>query len=151
MIGAGGVGRAVAFALLTLGLNDLVINDRDPRKAAALGAALQAAQPGLAITVGEDVEQLAAGCAGLINCTPVGMIGLDGSPLPQTAMAQAQWAFDAVYTPVETTFLKDAAAAGLAVFSGYELFIGQGVDAWALFTGLPLDLALLRSELAREP
>ena len=28
---------------------------------------------------------------------------------------------------------------------------GQGVDAWALFTGLPLDLALLRSELAREP
>ena len=45
-------------------------------------------------------------------------------------------------------FLGDAAAEGLQVISGYELFIGQGVDSWALFTGLPLDEARLRQDLA---
>ena len=63
-------------------------------------------------------------------------------------MAGAEWVFDAVYTPVDTPFLRDAGAAGLDVISGYELFVGQGVDAWAIFTGLPLDEARLRDDLA---
>ena len=33
------------------------------------------------------------------------------------------------------------------MISGYELFIGQGVDAWDIFTGLPLDEARMRREL----
>jgi shikimate dehydrogenase len=49
---------------------------------------------------------------------------------------------------VNTTFLSDATAAGLITISGYELFIGQGVDAWHLFAGLPLDEARLRADLA---
>ena len=63
-------------------------------------------------------------------------------------MQGAEWAFDAVYTPRDTTFLADAAAAGLQVISGYELFFRQGVDAWALFGGTPLDLDRLRRDLA---
>ena len=49
---------------------------------------------------------------------------------------------------MDTQFLQDAAAEGLQIISGYELFIGQGLDAWALFTGLPLDEARLRRDLA---
>lgn len=149
MIGAGGVGKAVAFALVALGLREIRIADRDLPKAEALAAALTAAAPGLVTRTGADATALAQGVAGIINCTPVGMVGHDGTPLPAAHLQGAQWCFDAVYTPVDTQFLQDAAAAGLQVISGYELFIGQGVDAWAIFAGLPLDVARLRDDLAQ--
>ena len=148
MIGAGGVGKAVAFGLVALGLTELRIADRDLPKAKALAAALSVASPGLVTHTGTDAAALAAGVSGIINCTPVGMVGYDGTPLPSAHLAGAEWVFDAVYTPVDTQFLQDAAAADLQVISGYELFFGQGVDAWAIFTGLPLDEARMRRELA---
>lgn len=148
MIGAGGVGKAVAFGLIALGLTEIRIADRDLAKAEGLAAALAAARPGLRTVTGTDAAALAAGAGGIINCTPVGMVGHDGTPLPRASLAGGQWVFDAVYTPVDTRFLQDAAAEGLQVISGYELFVGQGVDAWAIFTGLPLDEVRLRRDLA---
>ena len=147
MIGAGGVGKAVAFGLIALGATEIRIVDRDLPKAEALAEALTAAAPGLVTRTGTEAEALATGVTGLINCTPVGMVGYDGTPLAANAMAGAEWAFDAVYTPVDTQFLKDAEAAGLRIISGYELFFGQGVDAWRIFTGLPLDSKQLRADL----
>ena len=69
---------------------------------------------------------------------------------PRDAMQGAAWAFDAVYTPVDTQFLQDAATQGLSIISGYELFFFQGVHAWEHFCGLPLDEARLRSELIEQ-
>lgn len=148
MIGAGGVGKAVAFGLIALGLRDFRIVERDLPKAEALAEALRAARPGLAVTVTADPAAAAQGAAGLINCTPVGMVGYEGTPLPAALMAGASWAFDAVYTPVDTRFLTDAAAEGLTIISGYELFFYQGVDAWDIFVGRPLDQTRLRAALA---
>ena len=91
---------------------------------------------------------LAEGVAGVVNCTPVGMVGYEGTPLARQSLSRASWIFDAVYTPVDTQFLQDATDEGLQVISGYELFFGQGVDAWRIFTGLPLDEARMRRELA---
>lgn len=148
MIGAGGVGKAVAFGLVALGVTDLRLVDRDLAKAQALADALAQARPGLTTKVGTDAAALAQGASGIINCTPVGMVGYNGTPLGRAHLAGAQWVFDAVYTPVDTQFLRDAAAEGVQIISGYELFFGQGVDAWAFFTGLPLDEARLRRDLA---
>ena len=148
MIGAGGVGRAVAFGLIALGATEIRLADRDPDRAEGLARALRRAAPGMSVVTGADAATLAPGATGVVNCTPVGMVGYEGTPLPAPAMAGAAWAFDAVYTPVDTRFLQDAAAAGLQVISGYELFVGQGVDAWAIFTGLPLDEDRLRADLA---
>ncbi|MFN3937035.1 MAG: shikimate dehydrogenase family protein [Gemmobacter sp.] len=148
MIGTGGVGRAVAFGLVALGAAELRLVDRDAAKARALAADLRAAAPGLAVAVSDSAEAAAEGAQGLVNCTPVGMVGLGGTPLPRAAMDGAEWAFDAVYTPADTRFLTDAAAAGAAVLSGWELFFWQGVHAWALFSGgRPLDRAALRRDL----
>lgn len=147
MIGAGGVGKAVAFGLIRLGLEKLHLVDRDLPKADALADSLIAARPGLEITVTDDPAVGAAGAAGLINCTPVGMVGYGGTPLPREMMAGASWVFDAVYTPVETPFLLDAASEGLEIISGYELFFHQGVDAWDFFAGRPVDQAALRRAL----
>jgi shikimate dehydrogenase len=152
VVGAGGVGKAIAFALARLGCRELRIADTDGPKAEALLAAVRAAFPDLGGVAGADAMQMSGGAAGLINCTPIGMIGHDGSPLPAEAMSGADWAFDAVYTPPDTQFLRDAQAAGLQAIFGYELFLAQGIDAWALFTGLPVDKARLEADLrARFP
>ncbi|MEH6750203.1 MAG: shikimate dehydrogenase [Paracoccaceae bacterium] len=147
LIGAGGVGRSLAFALAGLGAAELRIADLDSARARALANALRAGFPDLPITLGQAAADLAQGVEGVLNATPVGMVGHDGTPLPRNAMPARGWAFDAVYTPVNTAFLSDAAAAGLTAISGYELFIGQGVDAWHLFAGLPLDETRLRADL----
>ncbi len=152
MIGAGGVGKAVAFGLVALGVEELRIVERDAGKAEALAAALRAQAAGLRVRVGTDAVEGASGADGLINCTPVGMVGYEGAPLPADAMAGASWAFDAVYTPVETRFLTDARAAGLDVISGFELFFHQGLHAFALFCGEAVDATTLRAALdAQEP
>jgi shikimate dehydrogenase len=150
MIGAGGVGKAVAFALLDLGLRELRIVERDLAKAENLALALRQAQPDLRVAVTGDPAEAAAGAAGVINCTPVGMVGHDGTPLERRLMAGAVWAFDAVYTPVETRFLRDAAAEGLRIISGYELYFYQGLHAIEIFHGVGVDEAALRHAL-KEP
>jgi shikimate dehydrogenase len=78
------------------------------------------------------------------------MVGIDGTPLPRSAMRGAQWAFDAVYTPIQTIFLQDSIAEGLTIISGYELFFAQGVDAWRIFTNVDLDLDALRAAIQEE-
>ncbi|MGR3631951.1 MAG: shikimate dehydrogenase family protein [Limimaricola soesokkakensis] len=150
MIGTGGVGRAVAFGLAGLGATALRLVDRDRAKAETLAVELRAAAPAMTVEVAGDAEAAARGCDGLINCTPLGMDGYPGTPLPRAAMAGAAWAFDAVYTPEDTLFLTDAAAKGLQIISGWELYFYQGVHASRLFTGRSLDEDALRSRLRED-
>lgn len=150
LIGTGGVGKAVAFGLLGLGATTIRCVDLDPAKAAALADALRAAGTATTIETATDPIAAAKGADGIINCTPLGMVGIGGTPLPRSAMTGAKWAFDAVYTPVDTTFLQDATAEGLTVISGYELFFGQGIDAWHIFTGIDLDTVALRAAIQED-
>lgn len=138
----------MAFGLLDLGLEEIRLVERDLPKAEALASAMRAARPGLRATVTADPGEGANGAHGLVNCSPIGMVGYDGTPMPRQHMAGAAWAFDAVYTPVNTQFLTDAAAEGLTTISGYELFFFQGVDAWRIFSGKSVDPAQLRAALA---
>ena len=147
IIGAGGVGRAIAFALAALGATELRLVDLDGAKAARLAVDLQGATPGAAAGW-PDTAAAARDADGIVNCTPLGMAGHPGSPVARAALGRQRWAFDAVYTPVETRFGADAQAAGLAFMSGYELYFHQGVQAFRIFTGMtPPDFALLRQRL----
>lgn len=148
MIGSGGVGRAVAFGLAHLGTKDLRLTDCDINKSEALAQALKIAVPSMKVTIWTDAEAAALGASGLINCSPVGMVGHSGTPLQSDAMQGADWAFDAVYTPADTTFLLNAKAQGLATISGWELFFFQGLHAWEIFSGLPCDETLLRRNIS---
>ncbi len=147
LIGTGGVGKAVAFGLVGLKAATIRCVDLDAAKAEALAGALRALGPDTVVETFTDPVTAARGAEGIVNCTPLGMVGIGGTPLPRSAMNDATWAFDAVYTPVETEFLLDATAAGLKVISGYELFFGQGVDAWHIFTGVDVDEAALRDAI----
>ncbi len=145
LIGAGGVGRAIGFALLALGAGEVVLIDSDPARAALLAAALAGAGGAVIRTAGIEA---AAGVDGVVNATPLGMVGYPGSPVPDWAFPRGGWAFDAVYTPVLTPFRAQALAAGARFLSGWELFFHQGIDAFELFTGRrPADLMRLRVAL----
>ncbi len=135
LIGAGGVGRAIAFALVALGVTELRVVDRDGSRADILAAAVRQASGGRRVTGSTDISAAAGGADGIVNCTPVGMTGYPGSPIDRAALGGQRWAFDAVYTPVETAFKADAEAAGLDFLSGYELFFHQGIQAFRIFTG----------------
>lgn len=148
LIGAGGVGKAIAFALLRLGATELRVVDKDLAKARALASTL-AANGTAGISVHAEADEAIAGADGVVNCTPLGMTGYPGSPLEGSRLNGQSWAFDAVYTPVDTLFRVQVEAAGLKFLSGYELFFFQGVHAFEIFTGIvPGRLDELRAALA---
>ena len=146
-VGAGGVGKAVAFGLAELGAEVVRLVDLDRARAERLATTLREAHPAIGVSVLASLEQAASGAHGIVNCSPVGMVGHDGTPVPRGLMPGAAWAFDAVYTPVDTRFLADAAAAGLATLNGYELFFEQGADCTEIFLGGPIDRTRLRQAL----
>ena len=133
LIGAGGVGKAIAFALAGTGIRDLRIFDREGAKAADLAAQLQgrvSARPA------HSVEDALRGAAGLVNGSPVGMLPNRDSPVPDALLHGGLWVADAVYSPLWTPLLMAAKAKGAAVMTGRELAIHQAADAFELFTGL---------------
>ena len=146
IIGAGGVGRAIAFGLVALGARAIRLFDEDAQRCARLAESLRE-NAFVDVIVCERIEQASAGADGLVNATPVGMHKYPGTPLPGELIGAQSWAFDAVYTPAETRFLRDARSAGLEVLGGYELFFHQGVDAFGLFTGVDPDEQKLRDAL----
>ena len=147
-VGAGGVGRAIAFGLAELGAEAIRLVDLERARAERLAAALREARPETETSIAASLERAADGARGIVNCSPVGMVGHEGTPVPRGLMRGAAWAFDAVYTPVDTRFLADAVAADLETLSGYELFFEQGQDGIEIFLGGRVDRARLRQALA---
>jgi shikimate dehydrogenase len=133
VIGTGGVGKAIAFALASLEVADLRIFDSEPARAEKLAALL--AKHGGA-RVARSVEDALHGATGLVNGTPVGMLPNRDTPVPATLLRENLWVADAVYSPLITPLLAAAKAKGARIMTGRELAIYQAADAFELFTGL---------------
>lgn len=133
LIGAGGVGKAIAFALAGIGVSEIRIFDTDAAKAKHLAKQLEG--HGRA-TVAGSVEDAMRGVAGVVNGSPVGMLPSRGTPVPDALLHRDLWVADAVYTPLWTPLLNAAKAMGAEVMTGRELAIYQAADAFELFTGL---------------
>lgn len=133
VIGAGGVGKAIAVALAELGIAEIRIFDTDPVKARQLAARLQANGGIVAV---DSIEDALRGAAGLVNATPVGMLPSLDSPVPDLLLHDGLWVADAVYSPLWTPLLTAAKARGARVMTGRELAIFQAAEAFELFTGL---------------
>ncbi len=147
LVGAGGAGSAVAFALARLGATRLRLFDLNRANAERLALAIASTSNEIEVNVAASISDAVTGADGLANCTPLGMVGHSGTAIPGALIRDQTWAFDAVYTPVETEFLANARAAGLSIMSGYELFLHQGINAFRIFTGCEVDPAALRAAL----
>jgi shikimate dehydrogenase len=133
LIGAGGVGKAIAFALASLGASEIRIFDAERDKADRLAGMLREHQ---GIVVAESIDAALDGAVGLVNGTPVGMLPSRGMPVPESLLHAGLWVADAVYSPLWTPLLLAARAKGARIMTGRELAICQAADAFELFTGL---------------
>lgn len=140
LIGAGGAGRAIAFALAALGIADLRIFDTDRARAENLARVLPAATGAIAA---DSVEHAAQGATALVNATPIGMLPNRDSPVPEPLLHERLWVADAVYYPLWTPLLLAAKAKGARVMTGRELAIAQAVDAFELFTGVKAESVVM--------
>jgi len=133
LIGAGGVGKAIAFALASLGVAGISIFDADQAKAERLAMQLRNR---LQARVVAGIADALQGAVGVVNATPVGMLPDRGLAVPEPLLNRDLWVADAVYTPLWTPLLTAAKARGARLMTGRELAIYQAADAFELFTGL---------------
>jgi len=147
-VGAGGAGRAVAFALMDLGAAVLILHDLDSARANALKAELSSQYGPTRCRIAGNVERDIAAADGVVNATQIGMLGFPGCPIPISAIKATHWAADVIYTPVQTTFLSAAAAKGARVLNGGGMCVHQAVAAFQCLTGVTPDLERLHRAFA---
>jgi shikimate dehydrogenase len=148
LVGAGGAGSAVAFALMDLGLKTLIVHDMDVARAAALAADVSkhfgAGSGRAAINLTDDI----AGADGVANATPIGMSGFPGNPVPVEALRAGHWVADVIYSPIETELIRAARSKGARTVTGGGMCVYQAVDAFRLFTGITPDAARMHRVFA---
>jgi shikimate dehydrogenase len=147
-VGAGGAGRAVAFALMDLDVAVLVLNDLDRARANALASDLARHYGASRCRITDDLERDIAAADGVVNATQVGMRGFPGNPIPVAALSATHWAADVIYTPVETEFLAAAAAKGARVLNGGGMCVHQAVAAFRMLIGVTPDPVRLHRAFA---
>jgi shikimate dehydrogenase len=132
VVGAGGAGRAIAFALAGEGM-DVAIANRTTETARELAASLpegiEASGHGL-----DSLPALLADARTLVNATSVGM-GENESPVPAEALHADLAVLDAVYRPIETRLLREASAAGARTIDGATMLLHQGAASFERWTG----------------
>jgi shikimate dehydrogenase len=129
VLGAGGAGRAAAWALAGAGAADVAIWNRTPQRAEALAAELgvrAVTNPGRAEIV--------------INCTSVGLADPEATfkalPLNADELSAGSLVVDMVYRAGGTRLLEAARTRGAAVVDGLEILVAQGAASFERWTGL---------------
>ena len=142
LLGAGGAAKAAAYALAGEGVERLTIANRTVARAESLAEDVG----GLLKRVDAVPLEVVSGDADLIvNSTSVGMASGDSAgrtPLEAASIPRDALAYDMVYTPAETPFLRCAQDAGARVLGGLWMLIYQGAAAFELWTGekAPVDV-----------
>lgn len=123
LVGAGGAGVSIAFALAGSGIASIRIADSLPEKAERLAAALRSHASRLDVTTGPAHP---AGCDLIINATPCGLYP-DHDPLPVDVqqLAPGMIVADIIMKPRVTPLLSAAERAGCDVRHGAGMLDSQ--------------------------
>jgi shikimate dehydrogenase len=128
VLGAGGAGRAAAWALRRAGAEVAVWN-RTPERARALAA-----------RIGVRAVEVAEGADVVINCTSVGLDGAEDPfkalPIEADELGAGSLVVDMVYRAGGTRFLEAARTRGARVIDGLEVLVAQGAASFERWTGM---------------
>lgn len=140
LLGAGGVGRAIAFMCAFQGAGRIWILNRDVEKAKAV-----------AVEVNEKTGRECCSGAGLsqwrelpeqkylaIQATSVGLFPDCGRAVIEDPdfYRKLYAGYDLIYRPAKTKFMSLCEAAGACAFNGLKMLVYQGVEAFELWNGL---------------
>ena len=120
ILGDGGAAKAVKYTLGRLGI--------------AYISVVRRAVPG-ALLYEDITPELISSHQLIINTTPLGTFPkVDEAPaIPYELLTSAHLAYDLVYNPEETAFLKRAKAQGAMVKNGLEMLHLQALRAWSIW------------------
>jgi len=145
VVGAGGAGRAAAFALSDAGA-EVHIANRTVDRAIDLASDVSDGTGGSLDTLDSQIGDASI----LVNATSVGMES-DETPVPADYLHSDLTVLDAVYAPLETRLLREASEAGATTIDGAWMLLFQGVEAFEQWTDreAPVDVMnrALRSAL----
>lgn len=120
ILGTGGASKAVAFALDKLGIFYTFVSREASENAIDYNR--------INATTFDNFQII-------INCTPLGTSPntKEFPPIPYEFFTEKHIAFDLIYNPEETQFLKKAKKKGATIKNGYEMLVFQAEKAWTIW------------------
>lgn len=143
VIGTGGAASAAVWSLRRQNA-EVTVFARNAAKAEALAEKFGAAW--------EQLEGTAfKGFSVVINATPMGTAGQLESETPATAsqLAGASFAYDLVYNPNPTRFLREAESVGCETLGGLDMLVAQAAEQFRLWTGVSAPESVMREAANR--
>jgi shikimate dehydrogenase len=120
VLGTGGASKAVVYVLEKLGLAYKIVS-RNPEKNQ--------------LSYADITQQVMQEYTVVINCTPLGTSpNIEQSPeLNYNYFTDKHLAFDLIYNPAETTFLRKAKQQGASIQNGHQMLVYQAEKAWQIW------------------
>lgn len=140
VIGAGGAGKAVIYGLRRQACHVDIYNNTAEK-------GIQAAEAFGARYVGRpELLDSRSDYDVLINCTSVGFKSTE-TILTRDRIRPGTVVLDAVFTPIPTTFIREARAAGCTAIEGYHMTLHQACGQFELYAGVPAPLDVMERAL----
>jgi len=135
LLGAGGAGKAVAYAVAKKGAREIAIFDLDKSKSENVVNMLEELFPDLNAVVVGEVEQLSIINKDLlINATPVGLKEEDPCLIEEDVLHKDLFVYDLIYNPSPTKLLSLAESKSLRYSDGLGMLVYQGAFSFIYFT-----------------
>lgn len=133
LVGAGGVGRAIAVALGLAGVGYLAITNRTQAKADDLAHTVRIAAPECEVESGSAFDLSAFDI--VINATSLGLNGHGPLPVDVSRVSETALVAEVVMVPELTPLLRAAQKRGLGIVYGREM-LAQQAEAGMNFLGI---------------
>ena len=120
ILGAGGAAQAVAYVLKQLGILYKFVSRNEAANS---------------ITYDQLTPEIVARHKLIVNTTPLGMYpNIDAAPpIPYEGIGPQHLAYDLIYNPSETQFMKQAAAQGAVTKNGLDMLHLQALAGWEIW------------------
>jgi shikimate dehydrogenase len=145
LLGAGGAARSAALRLAEEGIGSLCIINRTVEKATQLMAEVTTQFPSVTPAFMPDAADL------IINATSLGIKPDDSLPISLNGLKSChpKRAYDVIYRPAETPFLRAAKSLGCQTANGLGMLLYQGAAALELWSGRPEPIEIMRAALRK--
>lgn len=152
ILGAGGgAGRAAAVQCALEGCQRLILANRSIEKLSALQQQLAEFYPSHKTQIIPHAQSSLHQCLPLvdlvINATNLGMKADDAPVLAGALLGNQHLAFDMVYRPLATPFLREAQATGAKISNGLPMLLHQGAVSFEWWFDRPAPLETMRAAL----
>lgn len=153
ILGHGGAARAVVVGCVKLGCAEIHVVGRNVQKLSQFQQSWVNAPLLVTLNVHrwEELPELIPQAELFVNTTPVGMYpNVEQSPLDAAAMQLLRpgaIAYDLIYTPNPTQFLRQAKQQGAIAIDGLEMLVQQGAAALKIWVGQMPPVDIMRHSL----